>query len=174
MVKQIYTQCDDPLFGMLVLKTVPLVDVKELPDKIFFGCPLNTNLPRPGTIDQSYDERYINQSASGGNLPSTRDFSENDPVWVKINEQFPWPPGIVVKVHLNQSFDMQVDNKVYRCNTQHLTRRYPHRVPNTLEKSEDDSSIRDTPQVPRLRHRPKVKMPRIPYQAMVHQDFMYL
>ena len=43
MVKQIYTQCDDPLFGMLVLKTMLIQDIKELPDKIF-GCPLNTQL----------------------------------------------------------------------------------------------------------------------------------
>ena len=111
MVKQIYTRCDDPLFGMLVLKTVPLQDIKESPDKIFFGRPLNTNLPRPGILHQSYDERYINQSASGGNLPSTRDFSENDPVWIKINKHLPWKPGIVIKVHPNQSFDVQVDDK---------------------------------------------------------------
>ena len=62
-----------------MLKTMPLLDIKESPDKIFFGCPLNTNLPRPGNILESYDDRYINQSA-GGNLPPTRDFSENDPV----------------------------------------------------------------------------------------------
>ena len=37
MVKQIYNRCDDPLYGMLILKTVPLLDVKESPDKIFFG-----------------------------------------------------------------------------------------------------------------------------------------
>ena len=145
MVKQIYTRCDDPLFKMLVLKTVPLLNVKELPDKIFFGHPLNTNLPRPGTVHQSYDERYINQGASG-NLSSTRHFSENDPVWVKINEHFPWKPGIVVKVHPNQSFDVRVDDKVYCHNTHHLTRRYPCRVPNTFENSEDDNPIGDTSQ----------------------------
>ena len=47
---------------------------------------LNTNLPRPGTVHQSYEERYINQGTSAGNLWSTRDFSENDPVWVKISK----------------------------------------------------------------------------------------
>ena len=31
MVKQIYNHCEDPLFGMLILKTVPLLDVKESP-----------------------------------------------------------------------------------------------------------------------------------------------
>ena len=31
MVKQIYNRCEDPLFGMLILKTVPLLDVKESP-----------------------------------------------------------------------------------------------------------------------------------------------
>ena len=97
MVKQIYTRCDDPLFGMLVLKTVPLLDVKEAPDKLFFGCPLNTNLPKPGIIHKSYEERYINKDASGG-LPSTRDFQENDFVWVKISEHYPWSPGTVVNV----------------------------------------------------------------------------
>ena len=52
-----------------MLKTVPLLDVKELPDKIFFGCTLNANLPRPGTLHKSYEERYINQDDSG-NLSS--------------------------------------------------------------------------------------------------------
>ena len=91
MVKQIYTRCEDPPFGMLVLKTVPLMDVKESSDKIFFGCTLNTNLPRPNPVHKSYKERYINQDASSG-LLSTRDFKENDPVWVKIREHFPWKP----------------------------------------------------------------------------------
>ena len=68
MVKHIYTRYEDLLFGMLVLKTVPLLDVKESPDKIFFGCTLNTNLPRPISVHQSYEERYINHDASG-NLP---------------------------------------------------------------------------------------------------------
>ena len=105
---------------MLVLKMVPLLDVKESPDKIFFGCPLNNNLPRPGAVHQSCEERYINQGASG-NLPSTRNFSENDAVWVKISEHFPSKPGIVVKVCPNQSFNMQVDDNVYCYNTHHLT-----------------------------------------------------
>ena len=59
MVKQIYTRCKDPLFGILMLKTVPLLDVKESPDKIFFECTLNTNFPRPSSVHQSYEERYI-------------------------------------------------------------------------------------------------------------------
>ena len=50
MVKQIYNHCEDPLFGMLILKIVPLLDVKESPDKIFFGWSLHTNLPRPGMV----------------------------------------------------------------------------------------------------------------------------
>ena len=79
MVKQIYTRCEDPFFGMLVLKTVPLLDVKESPDKIFFRHTLNTNLPKSTPVHQSYKERYINQDASGG-LASTRNFKENDPV----------------------------------------------------------------------------------------------
>ena len=123
MVKQIYFRCEDPLFGMLVLKIVPLLDVKEMPDKIFFGRTLNTNLLKPTPIHQSYEERYINQDARSG-LASTRNFKENDP-WVKISEYFPWKPGIIVRVYPNQSFDVQVDDKVYRHNTHHLSRRYP-------------------------------------------------
>ena len=111
MVKQIYTRCEDPLFGMLVLKTVPLLDVKRSPDKIFFGHSLNINLPRPGRVHKSYEERYINQDANG-DLLSTRNFKENDPVWVKISKHFPWKPGIIMKVCPNQSFDVQVDEKV--------------------------------------------------------------
>ena len=50
MVKQIYNHCEDPLYGMLILKTVPLLDVKESPDKIFFGWSLHTNLAKPGMV----------------------------------------------------------------------------------------------------------------------------
>ena len=38
MVKQIYTRCADLLFGMLVLKTVPLLDVKESPGNFFLAA----------------------------------------------------------------------------------------------------------------------------------------
>ena len=58
-------------------------------------------------------------------------------MWVKISEHFPWKPGIIVKVHPNQSFDVQ-----------------------------EGSSNKDTPQRT-LRHQPRVKMPCIPYQAIV-------
>ena len=78
VVKQIYSCCDDPLFGMLVLKTVPLLDVKESPDKLFFGRSLNTNLLKSSMVHGGYEDWYINQSTSG-NLPITREFSENDP-----------------------------------------------------------------------------------------------
>ena len=61
MVKQIYNHCEDPLFGMLILKTVPLPDVKESPDKIFFGRSLHTNLPKPSKVHPEYESQYINQ-----------------------------------------------------------------------------------------------------------------
>ena len=153
MVKQVYTRCTDPLFGMLVLKTVPLLDVKESPDKLFFGCVLNTNLPKVEMVHKLYEDRYINQDDSG-DLPSSRNFAENDPVWVKISEHLPWRPGIIVKVCDNQLFDVQVDDKTYCCNTHHLTRRYP-RVP----ISEDDGLVpKESPQRV-LQRWPKVKMP---------------
>ena len=71
-------------------------------------------------------------------------------------------------LHPNQSFDVQVDNKVYHHNTHHLSRRYP-RVPILSE----DSPVKDTPQRT-LRCQLKVKMPRIPFQAMMQKDFIYL
>ena len=123
-VKQIYTRCDDPLFGMLVLKTVPLLDLKESPDKLFYGCSLNTNLPKSIFVHKSYKERCINKELSG-EVPSTRNFQIKDAVWVKISEHFPWRPGTVVKVCPHDSFDVQVNDKIYRHNTHHLTRRYP-------------------------------------------------
>ena len=57
MVKQIYTRCADPLFGMLVLKTVPLLDVKESIHKLFFGHILNTNLPKAEMMHKLYEDR---------------------------------------------------------------------------------------------------------------------
>ena len=62
MVKQIYNHCEDPLYGMLILKTVPLLNVKESPDKIFFGRSLHTNLPKPGMVHTEYEDRYINRT----------------------------------------------------------------------------------------------------------------
>ena len=94
---------------------------------------------------------------------------KNDPVWVKISEHLPWKPGIIVKVCANQSFDVQVDDKTYHCNTHHLTRRYL-RVP----ISENDSSVsKESPQRV-LQSRPQVKMPPIPVQATTQKDFIYL
>ena len=55
MVKQIYNCCEDPLFGMLIPKTVPLLDVKESPDKIFFGQSLHANLPKTNVVHPEYE-----------------------------------------------------------------------------------------------------------------------
>ena len=103
---------------------------------------------------------------SSGEVPSTRKFQVKDAMWVKISEHFPWRPGTVVKVHPHDSFDVQVDDKVYRRNTHHLTRRYPRGI-----DRDKISPIRE----PRkeLRHRPKFAMPHIPVQATVQKDFEY-
>ena len=113
MVKQIYNRCEDPLFGMLVLKTVPLLDVKESPDKIYFGQSLHTNLPRPGMVPSGYEDRYINKEATGM-VPSTKNFVVQDPVWIKLNKDLPWKKGVIAKVHNHQSYTVQVDGKMYR------------------------------------------------------------
>ena len=73
-----------------------------------------------------------------------------------------------MKVCPNQSFDVQVDNKVYHCNTHHLSRRYPR----VLILSED-SPIKDTPQRT-LRCQLKVKMPHIPFQATMQKDLFVI
>ena len=115
MVKQIYNRCEDPLYGMLILKTVPLLDVKESPDKIFFGWSLHTNLPKPGMVHTEYKDRYINQDQNTqGNMPSTRNFVVNDPVWIKLNKGLPWKKGVIAKVHDHQSYMVQVDGRVYQ------------------------------------------------------------
>ena len=83
-----------------ILKMVPLLDVKESPDKIFFGRPLHTNLPNPGMVHTEYEDRYINQDQNTqGNTPNTHNFVVNDPVWIKLNEDLPWKKGVVEKVH---------------------------------------------------------------------------
>ena len=114
MVKQIYNHCEDPLYGMLILKTVPLLDVKESPDKIFFGWSLHTNLPKPSMVHTEYKDRYINQDQNTqGNMPSTCNFVVNDPVWIKLNEDLPWKKGVIAKVHDHQSYTVQVDGRMY-------------------------------------------------------------
>ena len=171
MVKQIYNHCEDPLFGMLILKTVPLLDVKESPDKIFFGWSLYTSLPKPSMVHAGYEDRYINKAATG-TVPSTRNFIVKDPVWVKLNEDLPWKKGVIIKVCDHQSYDVKVDGKVYCHNTHHLTRRYPQVDENPIESDREEDPIGDTPQRS-LRQRNRVKMPRIPPQAMVQTDFSY-
>ena len=105
MVKQIYNCCEDPLYRMLILKTVPSLDVKESPDKIVFGQSLHTNLPKPGMVHTEYEDRYINQDQNTqGNTPNTHNFVVNDPVWIKLNEDLPWQKGVVTKVHDDQSY----------------------------------------------------------------------
>ena len=79
---------------------------------------------------------------------------------------------VIVKVHDHQSYTVQVDGKMYQRNTHHLTRRYPWVDENLVENDREDDPIRDTPQR-MLRPRHRVKMPRIPMQATVHQDFSY-
>ena len=112
MVKQIYNCCDDPLYGMLILKTVPLLDVKESPDKIFFGRSLHTNLPKPGMVHTDYENRYINQDTQG-NASNTRNFVVNDPVWIKLNNDLPWKSGVIEKVHDHQSYTVRVEGRTY-------------------------------------------------------------
>ena len=172
MVKQIYNHCEDPLFGMLILKTVPLLDVKEWSEKIFFGWALYTNLPKPSMVHTGYEDRYINKEATGA-VPSTRNFSVQDPVWIKISENIPWKKGVIVSVHDHKSYDVQVhgDGKVYQRNTHHLTRRYPQVDENPVESDREDDPIGDTLQRT-LRPMQRVKMPKIPLQATVHQDFI--
>ena len=103
MVKQIYNHCDDPLYGMLILKTVPLLDVKESPDKISFGWSLHTNLPKLDTVHIEYENRYINQDTQG-TTSNTCNFGVNDPVWIKLSDDLPWKSGVTEKVHDNQSY----------------------------------------------------------------------
>ena len=153
---------------MLVLKTVPLQDVKESPDKMFFGRTLNTNFPRPTHVHHSYEERYINKSADG-DVPDTRNFQKNDPVWVKINDHLPWRPEVTVNIHPNQSFDVKVEDKVYHCNTHNLRRRYPKK---TISPEVPNDGGNVTPKRT-LRRRPRVKMSHIPVQDMM-QDFIYI
>ena len=126
---------------------------------------LHTNLPKPSIVHAGYEDRYINKEATGV-LPSTRDFAVDDPVWVKLNEDLPWRKGTIVKVHDHQSYIVQVDDRVYQRNTHHLTRRYPWVDENPVESDREDDPIGDTPQRT-LRPRHRVKMPRIPLQAMV-------
>ena len=100
----------------------------------------------------------------------------NDLVWIKLNEDLPWKKGVIIKVYDHQSYTVQVDGRIYRHNTHHLTRRYSRvdvhpRVDGNPVESEDDP-ISDTSKRT-LRPRQRVKMPRIPLQLTVHQDFSY-
>ena len=122
-------------------------------------------------VHAGYEDRYINKEATGM-TPSTRNFAVQDPVWIKISEIVPWQKGVIVSVCDHESYNVQVDEKVYHRNTHHLTKRYPRVDENPIENSEEETHIRDEPQR-NLRQRQKVKMPRIPPQAMVQADFSY-
>ena len=87
MVKQIYNHCEDPLYGMLILKTVPLLDVKESPDKISLDSHCTLICPNlVWSIQSTKIGTLIRTRTPKGNMPSTRNFVVNDPVWIKLNE----------------------------------------------------------------------------------------
>ena len=116
-------------------------------------------------VHTDYENRYINQETQGV-TPNTHNFGVNDPVWVKLNDDLPWKCGIVEKVHDHQSYMVQVEGKMYHCNTHHLTRRYPRDVASIEQEGID---LSNTPQkTHKLRPRHKVKMPRILLQATVY------
>ena len=48
------------------------------------------------------------------NVPSTRNFVVQDPVWIKLNEDLPWKKGVIAKIHDHQSYTVQVDGKMYQ------------------------------------------------------------
>ena len=121
-------------------------------------------------VHAGYEDRYINKEATG-TVPSTSNFAEQDPVWIKISDSLPWRKGIIVSVRDHQSYDVQVDGNVYHCNTHHLTRKYLKVDENPIENNGEETHIRDEPQRS-LRQRNRVKMPRIPPQATVQADFL--
>ena len=97
---------------------------------------------------------------------------------LNLTRTLPWKKGVIIKVHDHQLYTVQVDGRMYHCNTHHLTRRYP-RVDvhprldeNPVESDREDDPITDTSQRT-LRPRQRVQMPRIPLQATVHQEFSY-
>ena len=67
-----------------------------------------------------------------------RNFVVQDPVWSKLNEDLPWKKGVIAKVRDHQLYTVQVDGKMYRQNTHHLTRRYPQVDKNSVENDRDD------------------------------------
>ena len=79
-------------------------------------------------------------------VPSTRNFAVTDPVWIKISDTLPWKKGTIVSVRDHESYDVQVDDKVYRRNTHHLARRYPRVDENLVKSDREDDPIGDTPQ----------------------------
>ena len=88
---------------------------------------------------------------------------------------YTWKCGIIEKVHDHQSYTVQVEGKRYHRNTHYLTRRYPRDGANGANTEEDDDFSGDNPQKTQknLRPRQKVKMPRIPLQATMYQDFSF-
>ena len=73
----------------------------------------------------SLDSHCILICEATGMVPSTRNFVVQDPVWIKISDTLPWKKGIIVSVRDHESYNIEVDGKVYRRNSHHLTRRYP-------------------------------------------------
>ena len=87
---------------------------------------------------------------------------------VKSCEHYPWRSGTIVRIRPHSSFDVQVNDKVYRHNTHHLTRRYPREIASDKDKDSPFHQPRKA-----LRCRPKFVMPRIPVQATMQKDFEY-
>ena len=120
VVKQIYMKADDVKLALLLLKTMPISNnknvVQDAPAKLFYGHQLKAHLPvkRKQAIIQNLDDDATSE------VPSK--YSVGEEVWVKLDTNTKWMPGKIDQVLLNQSDTIKMmDSHIFRRNEHHIT-----------------------------------------------------
>ena len=118
VVKQIYMKADDMKLALLLLKTTPLTNqrniIQDAPAKLFYGCQLKG----PSTMQaiQNFDEDTTSE------VPIPSKYSVGNEVWVKLDANTKWMPGKIEQVIPNQSYSIKMmDSCIFHRNEHHLT-----------------------------------------------------
>ena len=135
----VYEKSSDILFGMLALKTIPIVDpeFKDLPDNIFFGRQLHTTIPLVYRDHPKNIQCHLNQ-ARDMQTSKNRSFKVGDSVWVKFSEDQPWMKAVVSQIFEHDLCVVETNDGI------RLQRNVHHLTPRCVDAEPDNSNYQDT------------------------------
>ena len=124
VLKKIYMKADDVKLALLLLKTMPITNhknvIQDAPAKLFYGCQLKAHLPvkRKPAVIQNFDEDTTSE------VPIPSKYSVGDEVWVKLDTNTKWMPSKIEQVLPNQSYPIKMmDGCIFQRYKHHITTR---------------------------------------------------